>query len=229
MCPANLRKGLLSVAALDNIDHNLSSTTASSSFHGTSISIFQFQTQDKPGDCRPPLRVPSTGNQKHHLPERYGNVPPVSLTATTVSVPRTNQLSSFEGNLDHAIAKENAWLEHGQQKLQGPLTSTDKIAWAAYHSTESQAASQQHSPATVRALLPLFYEKAATPAMVKHGMNVIVNVIANAANDSIVTVPSFRQLNWDSYSVIICVLHHGVTVGPACSLYSSNKIYLLLE
>ena len=52
---------------------------------------------------------------------------------------------------------------------------------------------------------------------------------ANAANDSIVTVPSFRQLNWDSYSVIICVLHHGVTVGPACSLYSSNKIYLLLE
>ena len=95
--PPNLRKGLFSVAALDNIDHNPSSTTASSSFHGTSISIFQFPTQDKPGDCRPPLTVPPTGNQKHGLPESYGNVPPVSLTATTVSVPTTNQLSSFKG------------------------------------------------------------------------------------------------------------------------------------
>ena len=51
VCPPNLKKGLFSVAALDNIDHNPSSTTASSSFHGTSISIFQFPTQDKPGDC----------------------------------------------------------------------------------------------------------------------------------------------------------------------------------
>ena len=112
--PPNLRKGLFSVAALDNIDHNPSSTTASSSFHGTSISIFQFPTQDKPGDCRPPLTVPPTGNQKHRLPESYGNVPPVSLTATTVSVPITNQLSSFEGNLDPAIAQENAWLDRTQ-------------------------------------------------------------------------------------------------------------------
>ena len=140
--PPNLRKGLFSVAALDNIDHNPSSTTASSSFHGTSISIFQFPTQDKPGDCRPPLTVPPTGNQKHRLPESYGNVPPVSLTATTVSVPITNQLSSFEGNLDPAIAQENAWLEHGQQKLQGTLTSTDRIAWAAYHSTIRQESQQ---------------------------------------------------------------------------------------
>ena len=136
VCPPNLKKGLFSVAALDNIDHNPSSTTASSSFHGTSISIFQFPTQDKHGDCRPPLTVPPTGNQKYRLPESYGNVPSVSLTATTVSVPITNQLSSFDGNLDPAIAQENAWLEHGQQKLQGTLTSTDKIAWAAY----------QHSP-----------------------------------------------------------------------------------
>ena len=136
---------MFSVAALDNIDHNPSSTTASSSFHGTSISIFQFPTQDKLGDCRPPLTVPPTENQKHRLPESYGNVPP-SLTVTTVSVPITNQLSSFEGNLDRAIAQENAWLEHGQQKLRGTFTSTDRIASVAYHSTIRQE-SQQHSPA----------------------------------------------------------------------------------
>ena len=189
VCPPNLRKGLFSVAALDNIDHNPSSTTASSSFHGTSISIFQFPTQDKPGDCRPPLKVPPTGNQRHRLPESYGNVPPVSLTATAVSVPITNQLSSFEGNLNPAIAQGNAWLEHGQQKLQGTLTSTDTIAWAAYHSTRD---SQQHSPAAIRALLPLFYEKAATPAMVKHGMDVIRDAIT-LANPGQIPVIAFDQ------------------------------------
>ena len=35
VCPAQLRKGLFTVAALDNLDHNPSSTTAKGSFHGT--------------------------------------------------------------------------------------------------------------------------------------------------------------------------------------------------
>ena len=39
VCPLQLRKGLFMVGALDNIDHNLSSTTAQGSFHGTGISI----------------------------------------------------------------------------------------------------------------------------------------------------------------------------------------------
>ena len=41
VCPANLRNGLVTVGALDNIDYNPSSTTAQCSFHGTGISIFQ--------------------------------------------------------------------------------------------------------------------------------------------------------------------------------------------
>ena len=40
VCPSVLRKGLLTAEAIYNIDHNPSSTTAQSSFHGTSISIF---------------------------------------------------------------------------------------------------------------------------------------------------------------------------------------------
>ena len=38
--PACLRKGLFIVGALDNLDHNPSSTTSQSSFHGTGISLF---------------------------------------------------------------------------------------------------------------------------------------------------------------------------------------------
>ncbi len=47
--PPSLRKGLFSVGALDNLDHNPTSTTAASSFHGTGISIFQFPKEDNPG------------------------------------------------------------------------------------------------------------------------------------------------------------------------------------
>ena len=42
VCPPNLRKGLYTVGALDNIDHNPSSTTSQDSLHGTGMSIFQF-------------------------------------------------------------------------------------------------------------------------------------------------------------------------------------------
>ena len=46
VCPSQLRKNLFTVGALDNIDHNLTSTTAQGSFHGTGISVFQFPTVD---------------------------------------------------------------------------------------------------------------------------------------------------------------------------------------
>ena len=39
--PPNLREGLFTTAAIDNIDHNPSSTTATDAFHGTGISLFQ--------------------------------------------------------------------------------------------------------------------------------------------------------------------------------------------
>ena len=49
VCPSHLRKSLFTVGALDNIDHNLSSTTAQGSFHGTGISVFQFPTASNSG------------------------------------------------------------------------------------------------------------------------------------------------------------------------------------
>lgn len=40
VCPTLLRKGLFTTCAVDNLDHNPSSTTAKSSFHGTGVSFF---------------------------------------------------------------------------------------------------------------------------------------------------------------------------------------------
>ena len=44
-----LGRGLFTVAAGDNIDHNLSSSTVNSLFHGTAIPLMQFPTDDHPG------------------------------------------------------------------------------------------------------------------------------------------------------------------------------------
>jgi hypothetical protein len=52
VCPPGLRSGLFTVAAGDNIDHNLSSTTAQSSFHGTAVSLMQFPAVDNLGTDR---------------------------------------------------------------------------------------------------------------------------------------------------------------------------------
>ena len=41
VCPPKLRLELFTTAAIDNIDHNPSSTSPKGSFHGTSIAVFQ--------------------------------------------------------------------------------------------------------------------------------------------------------------------------------------------
>ena len=48
----SLRKGLYTVTAIDNIDHNPSSATATGSLHGTAISIMQHVTMENPGETR---------------------------------------------------------------------------------------------------------------------------------------------------------------------------------
>ena len=62
--PVCLHRGLFTVGALDNLDHNPSLTTLQSSFHGTGISMFQFPSPNKPGECRPPFTVPPGLRQK---------------------------------------------------------------------------------------------------------------------------------------------------------------------
>ncbi|KAJ8387355.1 hypothetical protein AAFF_G00157320 [Aldrovandia affinis] len=46
VCPPVLRKGLFTTSAMDNIDHNPTATTATTSFHGTSVFVFQHPTKE---------------------------------------------------------------------------------------------------------------------------------------------------------------------------------------
>ena len=172
--PVCLKKGLFSVGALDNLDHNPSSTTATSSFHGTGISVFQFPTEGNPGQGRQPITVPPSGTDKHSIPDSYAIVPPTELKTTATSVPE-REMHEVNSTAEDFKLQEKGWVEHALQKLnKDGLTSEDCIVWAAYHSSKQQV---EKNPPALSALLPLFYEKAATPAMIKHGMDVLKQAI----------------------------------------------------
>ena len=104
VCPLSLERGLFTVGAIDNIDHNPSSTTAQGSFHGTGISLFQFPKRDS--DVSPQaaqnVSLCSTRNTSRDitLPDAYFLVPPVSMKKSEVNVPATGRADAhtFSGN-----------------------------------------------------------------------------------------------------------------------------------
>lgn len=181
VAPACLRKGLFTVSALDNLDHNPSATTSVSSFHGTGISLFQFPGKEKLGESRPPVTIPPPpGTKSHSLHYNYASVPAIALKTTSVSVPKPLKVKGNSGNdiapvsvpdtltsvsnttddpaltvtctlLEEAMAKENDWIN--QTLVKKELVKEDAIAWAAYHALQQVPA---EDPPALCALMPLF-------------------------------------------------------------------------
>ena len=73
VCPPTLNGNLFTSAAIDNIDHNLTSTTATSSIHWTGISIFQHPDGAVEHKALN-YRVKSDINDKLKLPHSYTDI-----------------------------------------------------------------------------------------------------------------------------------------------------------
>lgn len=83
VCPPTLKVGLHTDAAIDNIDHNPSSTSTHDSFHGTGLSLFQHPDDDFSGIQQHVATSPSDTQRgpkrkAAQLPVSYTNVPPVA-------------------------------------------------------------------------------------------------------------------------------------------------------
>ncbi|MES9881369.1 MAG: hypothetical protein ABW185_10860, partial [Sedimenticola sp.] len=176
VCPSQLRTGLFVVGAMDNIDHNPSSTTALSSFHGTGISIVQFPTAENNGTPQEPASISAIVSDKLVLPDSYSTVPAVELNTSRTVVPAIDLAQPAQQNSDYlnrAIVIEDTWLQNAVELLATETITDEAVAWAAFHAKNQPP---MLDPAAIIALLPLFFEKADTPAMIKHGMNVIRSV-----------------------------------------------------
>ena len=83
VCPPKHRSRVFTTSAVDNIDHNPSSTTAHDSFHGTGISLIQHPDYDNQGTDRGIVIIGGISNVKAvgDLPRYYTDVQPVTSPA----------------------------------------------------------------------------------------------------------------------------------------------------
>ena len=90
VCPARMRHDVFTTAAVDNIDHNPSSATATGSLHGTGISLFQHPSSQEEGessDTMPDYTATNNSTKLLSLPESYANVPAAVMPRDDPSLP----------------------------------------------------------------------------------------------------------------------------------------------
>ncbi|CAL8335924.1 unnamed protein product [Merluccius merluccius] len=156
VCPPKLKGGLFTTAAVDNIDHNPSSTSAHDSFHGTGIS-HPNNDFSRASRALAHTNRDAAGNKKMSasLPETYTNVPPVTLPRQDPPVPKQEGPNRADCQLiPQALRKEYSWLEHLKQVVEPDTLKEDEmISWAAYHASQQSSRPPEdecgsHIPAT---------------------------------------------------------------------------------
>lgn len=119
VCPSKLRRELFTTAAVDNIDHNTSSTSSQSSFHGTAISLVQHPSDTENGTTR----VVDTFDPKNcssktitELPACYRDIAPMAFPNKELKAPALSQ-QSLESSDSTCNDKgdEKDWLSRAQE------------------------------------------------------------------------------------------------------------------
>ena len=117
VCPPSLRGNLFTSAAVDNIDHNPSSTTSKESFHGTGISLFQYPAHSGDGVLRhvENERCNTSSKSLSILPQFYTEVPVVTSSIKSLLVPPSTIVSLTRSSFQQHIDQEHLWLDHIQK------------------------------------------------------------------------------------------------------------------
>ncbi|CAC5413669.1 unnamed protein product [Mytilus coruscus] len=126
VCPTVMRKGLFTTAVINNIDHNPTATTATTSFHGTSFSLFQHPSSDNVGEkCE--SRVP-------YFPDSFTNIYPTFFMKKIPTPSKANlplDLNTNECKID--LTFEHKWLEK-VSRIEAS-DEDDSITWSVHHAS----------------------------------------------------------------------------------------------
>jgi len=153
----------LTTAAVDNIDHNPSSTTAKSSFHGTCISLTQHPSFMGEGVDRTIVVSGGSGHAStfiRQLPQYYTDVPRVTSSVKNVPVPAV-RVTSLDREAKQHTAEEYLWQHNARQVLDGNAEGCENIFPCQPPATRSST----HLP---HALHSMFEDSAHTVAMICH-------------------------------------------------------------
>ena len=216
VCPSQLKKGIFSTGAMDNIDHNPSSTTTSTSFHGTSMSVFQHVTDVGEGEDYPDIQIQNKQVKRvPELPDSYTDIQPAFLDQKNPPPLQTDVRHAALPSL--ALRNEYEWLEHVY--LQQKENDNINITWAAHHATKQRGLKFGVS---ISALMPLLRDEAHSVSTVKHCMDKIREVIAHVnpsqtpvmtADQPLYTIAKQIQWHWpeqygeDKFIIMLGGLH----------------------
>ena len=107
---------IYTIRALDNVDHNSSSTWAEGSFHSTGISIIQIWESENEGEDRIlPFEIVSTHNNTE-LPDKFTVVKAVSINQKAIAV-SLKFIQKRKVNINAELVKETEWFDSNISNL----------------------------------------------------------------------------------------------------------------
>lgn len=200
VCPPILRKGLFTTSAMDNIDHNPTATTANTSFHGTSISMFQHPSPDNEGEIRPPLQLSDNRAKKiPEIPESFTNIRPAFFNKKNPEPrPITNIPLQDPTVFSRNFAPEYDWLE--TVSLTQEVNDSASITWSAHHASQRRS---QGFDVSITSLFPLLRDQAHSVATIRHVMDKVRDTLSflNPGQTPVITAdqPLYalaKQIQW---------------------------------
>ena len=172
--PTNLRLGVFTTHDVDNLDSNKTGNLSRGDFHGTCITATNHISNENSGVLRPAITLDHSDKSKPKLPDSYVVVPPVQLSNGDIVVPSNGEgdVRPTHNLVPAAQMKEDRWMSYVSQVLQKDgLEKGDVVTWAGFNSQLMNEESIK-PPAEI-GILPLFPDKAASPSMMKHTMEIV--------------------------------------------------------
>ena len=159
VCPPSLHSNIFTTAAIDNIDHNLSSTTAKSTIHWTGISIFQHP--DEALDEKPSFKLSDAHNsaklKRLELPAAYIDIQPIKPAKP--EPPITPITAEHQNQQKTARDEAHSWIT----ALSSDSNDSPKSFSAFYSRQQTKAPNK-----SIDALLPLVPEPITSHSVVHH-------------------------------------------------------------
>ena len=171
-CPPLLKPHLFTTAAIDNIDHNPSSTTAKSSFHGTSISLFQHEVSNNISETFKLDTDTALSSIEVKLPDQYTDILPTRSGKPEYPA-KPPLLNGTFPSTSLILNDASEWLKIFKE-MNDEVDSKHE-SFAAFYSETSQSTDNKDTST----LLPLLLESVNSPSVVRHCMGIIKTLVAN--------------------------------------------------
>ena len=197
VCPSELQYNLFTTSAIDNVDHNPTSSTSETSFHGTTISVFQHADVPVTPKMLSIEHFTSGRFERLKLPKSYTEIkptrggkpePPPHIEPQPTS---TSLLPSFNPVYEEATS----WIE---KLAKNPESPEERMSFSAFYSVQANPPNSTSSN-----LLPLIPEPVTAPATVRHATKIVMGIVEeiNPGQQPVITgdQPVYalgKQLQW---------------------------------